>query len=178
MTNKRKKPVVAYAKISRVKVSNLLDKGFNQTQVAKKIGCSRMTVYKIIKELKLVTAKAITLGEETSVKLLDTSINTLEQLNTVNAGILDEMDKIKDELSFANKSEKKELRDTDIKYKAEHRKQMKLLLEIYSTTHQIEEVHKFQKIVMDVIRELEPAAAKEIIKRLRVEQFVNKDLLI
>lgn len=174
----KKKDCSGKAKVSRVKVKNLLAKGMSQTQVAKELGCARNTVCTIIKEQKLVTTKAVTLGEDVSKRLLDTNINTLDQLNRVNASLLDEMDKIKEELNYSDKGERKELRDVDIKYKAEHRKQMKLLLEIYSTTHQIEQVHKFQKIVMDVIRELEPTAAREIIKRLRAEQFVNKDLLI
>lgn len=179
LTKKEKKADCSgKAKVSRTKVKNLLTKGMTQTQVAKELGCSRQTVCVIIKEQKLVVTKAITLGEDTAVKILDTDINVMQDLAQTNRSLKNQLVKVEDELNACNKNEKKELRDSHIKYTAEMRKQGKLLLDIHATTHQIEEVHKFQKIVMSVIRELSPEAAREIIKRLRVEQFVNRELIL
>lgn len=179
LTKKEKKADCSgKAKVSRTKVKNLLAKGMSQTHIARELGCSRQTVCVIIKEQKLVTTKAITLGEDVAIKLLDTDINVMHDLAHTNRSLKNQLGKVDDELENCNKSEKKELRDTHIKYTAEIRKQGKLLLDIHATTHQIEEVHKFQKIVMSVIRELEPTAAREIIKQLRAEQFVNKELLL
>lgn len=178
LTKKEKKSDCSgKAKVSRAKVKNLLNKGLSRVQIARELGCSRMTIHNIVKEQKLVTAKAITLGAETSVKLLDNNINAMQQLNDVNDLLKSELGRISESLVSCNKGDKKELRDTQIKYLSELRKQLKLLLEIYSTTFEISQVREFQKVVMDVIGELAPEARSEIIKRLKVEQFMRKDML-
>lgn len=165
-------------KVSRTKVHNLLAQGYTKAQVAKELGCTRNTIYNIIKQHKMIQTKAITVGQKTSTALLGTSIDAMGQLNNVNEIIVAELDKVTHSLAVCDKSEEKGLRDAQIKYLQETRKQLKLLLEIYQTVHDISQVHKFQNVVLDVIRDIAPEARKEIIKRLRVEQFVNKELLI
>lgn len=174
--NMKRRNNVFRVKVSRVKVTNLLAKGLTQAEVAETLGCTRRTINNIVRERKIVKTTAVTLGQDNAIRLLDNSIDAMAQLNKTNAGLLEEMDKIKDELVSCGKGDRKEIRDVQIKYLGEHRKQIKLLLEIYATTHQIQEVHAFQKVVMDVIRDIDPEAAREIISRLKAEQFVNKDL--
>jgi uncharacterized radical SAM superfamily protein len=187
------------AKIDKVKLHRLLSSGKSQKEAAQVFGVTEGAISKAVKTLNINVVKNVAL--ETAHKVVDRNLNTLEQLQKINADAVELLDL----LMRWNRGDKKALqilesqvrkvkvkgteqeiaeyrfkdpRELALRCMAEIRGQLSLQLDIFKTLYDVEAIAEFQKEVLSAIAEVSPDVRSEIIQRLKKRRTLRATLIV
>jgi hypothetical protein len=132
--------------------------------VAQHFGVSEAAISKARKKLNLAVVKNVAL--ETAHKVVDKSLNAIDQLYKIN----EQANTLLDDLEQSP--------ELKLKTMAEIRGQLKLQLEIFQTLYDLKQVQAFQNAVLEAIGEESPDARKRIIARLKERSALRATLSI
>jgi hypothetical protein len=153
---------------------NLVHSGHSPKEIAEKLGVGVSGVCKRLKALKICITKDVTL--RSAPKLVDNSLNAMEQLHKINRLINKELDHIQEEIEGAKGAERQVLQDQRLKHVAEVRKQLSLVLEIAQTLYGLDEVKAFQEEVLAAIGEVAPEVRAAIVENLQRRHAIRSVL--
>jgi hypothetical protein len=166
-----------HKKIDKIELAQMLHSGRSISQCAEYFGTSISAVSQAKKSLAKREAEVMV--TENATRAVQTKLNAIEQLLTVNESTLDLladlrgcMDNDPDALKKMDAlCERKRIRITDPKKLflsccGELRKQIELMQSIEKTYFDLQAVQQFQETVLETINEVTPDAKAEIIKRL------------
>ena len=133
-------------KIDRVKLSQLLRTGKSQREIAQVFGVTEGAVTKAKKELNISVIKNVAL--ENAHRVVDKSLNTVDQLQKINIHANQLLDEIE------------QSPEIKIKLMSEIRGQLKLQLDIFQTLYDMKAVQEFQQEVLSAIGDAKPGGEK------------------
>jgi len=158
-------------KIPIIQLEKLVREGNGVSQIAKKMGVTKGAVSKALKRLNVAISKDVAL--RSAPEVVEKKLDAMSQLININKLINNELSYIEENIKTASMKERKELQDQKLKHVAEVRKQLGLLLNIAQTFYNIEEVKRFQEIVIKAIGSVSPELRKEIIHALHQENAIK-----
>lgn len=183
-------------KFDRAQLSQLLQAGKSQREIAQILGVSESAVSRAKKELKNSVTKVATMEaahtvvereldiagqlfgvNENAQELLslcmawargdDVAIQVMEsQVRKVRVGRGEDTEEVS-EYKF------KDPREIALKAMAEIRQQLRFQFEIYESLYDMKEVQKFQSVVVEVIREVDKETADKIVRSLKKEHALR-----
>jgi AraC-like DNA-binding protein len=139
---------MARAKIDRIKVKELYDKGIRPIDIAKKLGCSKGAVSKILKEMGLEVTKAAVSEAPKYEQRRDAATKHLLYLADKAKS---ELDWIESTVPPANDVEYREWQNQKLKFAAEMRKLISAMADIGYKLFQVEEVNEVIRIIDEEI---------------------------
>ncbi len=183
-------------KIDEFELQKLLDQGFNQVEIAKHFGVSKVAVCKKIKRLSEGKTKVTVL--EKAGQIVENKLDAIEQLKKIN----DYANELLDLLMRWNRGDKaalqvlesqvtnrkvrigkktefvKEYKFSDprqlaLRAMGEIREQLRLQLEIFKALYDMQTVKEFQEEVLDVIGSVDPELKDRIIWRLKQRRAIR-----
>ena len=189
-------------KIDRVKLNQLLKAGKSQREVAQVFDVTEGAISKAKKELNLAVVKSVSL--ESAHKVVDKSLNAVEQLQAINIKanqMLNELtgeDKVIDRIvkavegaltyegdpkkqaAYIRKIVKQISQDRFLALKSmsEIRGQLNLQLEIFKTLYDFKAVSEFQQEVVNIMGEVSPELRNKFIKRLKERRALRSSVSI
>ena len=188
-------------KIDRVKLSQMLNAGKTQRQVAQVLGVTEGAVSKAKKELNINVVKNVAL--ETAHKVVDKNLDTLAQLQKINDNANELLDllmrwnrgddealqvletqvrKIRigkgENVEWVKEYKFKDPRELALRAMGEIRGQMSLQLEIFKTMSDLETIREFQTEVLTAIGETSKEVRDAIIKRLKEKRALRTSVQV
>ena len=197
LTSFRRTLASVFTKMSKVKLSQMLQSGKSQRQCAKVFGVTEGAISQVKKELKVNVVKSVAL--ENAHRVVTKNLNTVEQLQKIN----DNANELLDLLMRWNRGDEEALqvlesqvrkvkirgseeeitayrfkdpRELALKAMAEIRGQLKLQLDIFQTLYDLTAVAEFQKEVLHAIGEADPETRKRIISALQARRAIRSTL--
>lgn len=185
--------------IDRVKLSQLLNSGKPQKEIASILGVTEGAISKAKRELNISVVKNITL--ERAHQVVDKSLNAIEQLQKINGYANEMLDllmkwqrgdgealqvlesqvrkvKVRGEEGEVTEYKIKDPRELALKAMAEIRGQLGLQLDLFKTLYDIQAVADFQREVLDIIGEVEPDVRDRIIQRLKEGRALRQAVVL
>jgi DNA-binding transcriptional regulator GbsR (MarR family) len=162
---------VARKKFSNLELEPLIREGLGVSEIARKLGVSKGSVSKRLKELRVGITKDVALRSAS--QIVDRQINAMDQLNRINSLIHKELNYIEENIETAKGEERRELQDQRLKHVAEVRKQLHLLLDIAQALYNAEEVKAFQETVLEEIGRASPEIQERIIEGLQQRRAIR-----
>jgi len=163
-------------KISLVQLERLVREGNSVSQIAKKLGVTKGSVSKRLKDLRVGITKDVVL--RSAPQIVDRQLNAMDQLKKVNGLINNELDYIEKNIETATGQERKELQEQRLKHVAEVRKQLGLLLDIAQALYNAEEVAAFQQSVIEEIGHAAPEVRDRILQRLNERRAIRSTIAL
>lgn len=141
----------------------LVEEGRNQQEAAVHFGVSEAAISKRVKALNINLTRHV--GLERAKTVADHGLNIVEQLQTVNNVIQEELNWA---IEAARKpgADRKGLQQVVIDLTSEIRKQLRFQLEILRSLYDMRGVAEFQKEVLDVIGNTAPEIRNAIVRQL------------
>lgn len=161
-------------KISIIQLEQLVREGNGVSQIAKKLNVTKGAVSKALKKLNVAISKDVTL--RSAPQVVEKKLDAMSQLININELINSELSYIEENIKTASAKERKELQDQKLKHVAEVRKQLGLLLNIAQTFYSVEEIKRFQEIVIKAIGGVSPELRKKIIDALYQQRAIKSTL--
>jgi len=183
-------------KIDRVKLSQMLNAGKSQRQAAQVFGVTEGAVSKAKKELNINVVKNVAL--ETAHKVVDRNLDTLAQLQKINANANELLDLLMrwnrgdDEalqvletqvrkirigkgknVEWVKECKFKDPRELALRAMAEIRGQISLQLDIFKSMFDLEAIREFQAEVLAAIGETSKEVRDAIIERLKEKRALR-----
>ncbi|MDI6872526.1 MAG: HTH domain-containing protein [Bacillota bacterium] len=150
------------------KLQDLLKETDNKSELARRLGVSRPTLYGLLKELKEKgTAIVAKRDAAAAARVVDRQINIVDQLRNAN----DEAWKIVRELAKDDPS-------TKVRALAEIRQQLELQAKLIQMLYDANTIREFQEEVLAVIGEAAPDVRDKIIARLKERRAVRTALTV
>jgi predicted transcriptional regulator len=185
--------------IDRVKLSQLLNSGKPQNEIARILGVTEGAISKAKKELNISVVKNVTL--ERAHQVVDKSLNAIEQLQKINNYANEMLDllmrwnrgdgealqilesqvrkvKVKGTENKVSEYKIKDPRELALKAMAEIRGQLGLQLDLFKTLYDIQAVADFQREVLEIIGEVEPDVRDRIIQRLKEGRALRQSVVL
>ncbi len=163
-------------KINIAELEKLIRDGNSQGQAARLIGVSKQAVSATLKRLKASNERsALSVSEPVVKALVGSKIDGMKQLKKINDTVIHEINFLNQKIKDSNDGEREDLVFQRLKHIAEIRKQLGLLLDISKELYNVEEVQRFQQMVLDTIGEVDENVRNKIIERfgkLRAPQSV------
>jgi hypothetical protein len=153
-------------KINRIKLSQMLNSGKTQREIARFFGVTEGAISKAKGELNISVVKNV--GLEQAHKIVEKNLNAVDQLYRINQKaneLLDQAIQAKDH-------------DTTLKAMREIRGQLELQLSILKALYDIEAVADFQRAVLENIGEVAPDVREKIIRSLRENKSLRQSVEI
>jgi transposase-like protein len=170
-------------KFSDYQLEQLVKKGNGVSQIARKLGVSKGTVSKRLKQLKVGISKSVTLHH--AGEIVKKEINAVEQLLRINENanaLLDRLMRVvegdKEELARVKPllGGKSGIIEAALKVKSEIRAQLRLQLEMVKSLYDLNTVAEFQRIMLHEIGRVDPDVQNRIMQRLQKIQAVYSTL--
>ena len=183
---------ITKCKINDRKMLRMIDQGKTQVEVAKFFGVSKQAISKRLKNLGIKTTRVII--NKKIEKIVDRKIDTMDQLIRINNHANEILEVVMKwgrgddealqvlEGQIGNKKNNaqmfrlKDPREVALKACAEIRNQLKLQFEIIQTLYSLQAVDEFQKVVLEVIGEVDEGVRNEIIYRINSKRAVKSAL--
>jgi predicted transcriptional regulator len=175
---------MAKSKIDRVELHQMVKEGVPGTEIAEHFGVTPGAISKAKKELRIDVVKNVAL--ESAHRVVDSSINAVEQLQKVNQNanaLLDmcmawgsgdeESAQMFEKWAKEKKVSMKDPRDLALRAMAEIRGQLKLQLELLNSMYDMKMVQEFQHEVLNTIGEINKDVRDEIIRRLQEKRALR-----
>ncbi|MFH1885420.1 MAG: winged helix-turn-helix transcriptional regulator [Pseudomonadota bacterium] len=143
----------------------LSDQGLSQKDIARRLGVSEGGVSKALRRINTAAAKDVAL--RTAGRINDRKLNVMDQLGELVAKLRAELDNIEQELESRPGKERMAWQDQQIKYAAELRKQISVVMDVMKTMYDINEVRTFQEVVIEEIGHADEETKQRIVNRLR-----------
>lgn len=186
-------------KIDKIKLNRLLSSGKSQKEVAQLFGVTEGAISKAVKGLNIAVVKNVAL--ENAHKVVEKHLNTLDQLQKINAYANDLLDLLmrwnkgdKEALQILESQVRKvrirgseeeiteyrfkDPRELALKAMAEIRGQLSLQLDIFKTLYDVEAVAQFQREVLTAIEEVAPDVRNRIIRGLKEGRALRGSLTV
>jgi hypothetical protein len=188
-------------KIDKVKLHRMLSSGKSQKEAAQLFGVTDGAISKVAKNLNIGVVKNIAL--ESAHKVVEKNLNTLAQLQKINAYANDLLDllmrwnkgdaealqilesqvsqrkvRVGDREEFVTEYKFKDPRELALRCMAEIRGQLNLQLDIFRTLYDVEAIAEFQKEVLSAIEEVSPDVRNTIIQRLKERKALRGSLTV
>jgi hypothetical protein len=186
-------------KIDKVKLHRLLSGGKSQKEAAQVFGVTEGAISRVVKNLNIAVVKNVVL--ENAHKVVEKNLNTLDQLQKINAYANDLLDllmrwnkgdsealqilesqvrrvKVKGSEEQVTEYRFKDPRELALKAMAEIRGQLGLQLDIFKTLYDVEAVAQFQKEVLTAIGEVAPNVRNTIIRHLKEGKSLRGTLTV
>jgi transcriptional regulator with XRE-family HTH domain len=186
-------------KIDRVKLSQLLNSGKSQREVAQVFGVTEGAISKARKELNLAVVKNVSL--ENAHKVVGKNLDAVAQLQKINQDANELLDLLMrwnrgDEEALqvlesqvrkvrVGKTEKffeefkfKDPRELALRAMAEIRGQLNLQLDIFKALYDMQAVAEFQREVLEAIGEVAPDVRDRIIRHLKERRTLRQSVSI
>jgi predicted transcriptional regulator len=161
-------------KIDPKKLVELREQGMSGVAMAQYFNVSPAAISKSLKKLDM--ALAVDIATRTAPEIVDDKLDAIEQLKKISRSINKELDYIEQRIKNASARERKDLEERKLKHAQEIRKQVNLMIYIASTMYNLEEVAKFQAIVLEEIGNADEETKARIIKRLKAERSLRRSL--
>lgn len=161
-------------KIPIIQLEQLVREGNGVSQIARKLNVTKGAVSKALKRLNVAISKDVAL--RSAPQIVRKNLDAMAQLININELINSELSYIEENIKTASTKERKELQDQKLKHVAEVRKQLGLLLNIAQTFYSIDEVKRFQEIVIKAIGSVSPELRKEIIHALHQQGAIKSTI--
>jgi hypothetical protein len=139
-------------KINKNKLFQMLADGKNLTECARHFGVSPAAVHKAKKGMAVVVAKDLHLAS--AHKFVDQHLNTVEQLRRINTRANELLEQAENDPRIA------------LKCMSEIRAQLRLQNETLAMLAQMSAVIEFQQEIIQILKEIDPDAKNEFIRRL------------
>ena len=159
---------MARAKIDKLKVKQLYDKGVRPVEIAKKLNCTKGTISKILKLMNLEVTKAVVSEAPKYEKRRDVATKHLLYLADKAKG---ELDWIESTVPPQNDAEYRDWQNQKLKFAAEMRKLISAMADIGYKLFQVEEVNEVIRIIDEEIGRESESCQKRI--RERIQQRRN-----
>jgi predicted transcriptional regulator len=183
-------------KLSDKKLLSLVDEGRSLAEIARTRGISRQAVSKRLIELRGKTTRVVAVKKVEQV--VEKKLNALDQLYKINQdaneildllmrwnrGDKEALQVLESQVKRIRIGEGEELEIQQVKFKdprelalramAEIRGQLSLQLEIYQTLFSVQAAEEFQKVVLEVIGEVDVKVRDEIVRRLNQRRSVRQ----
>ncbi len=159
------------AKIPIIELDRLVREGNGVSQIAKKLGVTKGSVSKRLKNLRVGISKDVVL--RSAPKIVDRQLNAMDQLKRINELINNELSYIEKNIQTATGEQRRELQEQRLKHVAEIRKQLGLLLDIAQALYNAEEVAAFQQSVLEEIGNVSTEVRDTIVERLNKRRAIR-----
>jgi len=153
-------------------VRRLAETGLGCTAIAERLGCSKGAISKVLKKHRIAVAQDMVMAS--AARMVDKKIDALAQLHDINARLQEEVAFMRDHMRSLKPQERKDWEREYVAAMSEVRKQLNLVLEIGRTLYNIEEVERFQNVVMEVLNEADPELRAEVVRRLRSRRSLRR----
>jgi len=186
-------------KIDRLKLHRLLQQGKLQNEIAQLFGVTKGAISKAKKGLSIDVVRTVSL--ESAHKVVEKNLNTLDQLQKINAYANELLDLLMrwnkgDEVAiqilesqvrkvkvgkgedFVKEFKFKDPRELALKAMAEIRGQLELQLEIFKTLYDVEAAAEFQREVLEAIGEVSHDVRDKIIRVLKERRALRGTLQV
>jgi transcriptional regulator with XRE-family HTH domain len=152
-------------KISTLELEKYLRQNMTVSQIAKKAGVAKSTVSERLKNLRVAVTKHVTL--KNGGRLAERKYDAMDQLGKISAAVNRELDWIKGKIEAGpSDKDRRKWQDSQLSHCAEIRKQVELMLKIATELYRIEEVQRFQQVVLEEIANESPETRERIVRRL------------
>ena len=186
-------------KIDRLKLHRLLQQGKLQNEIAQLFGVTKGAISKAKKGLNIDVVRTVSL--ESAHKVVEKNLNTLDQLQKINAYANELLDLLMrwnkgDEVAiqilesqvrkvkvgkgedFVKEFKFKDPRELALKAMAEIRGQLALQLDIFKTLYDVEAAAEFQREVLEAIGEVSHDVRDKIIRTLKERKALRGSLQV
>jgi len=141
------------------KLLRLIDRQkMSQSEAARELGFSRQAVSQRLQQIRGRTTKAVVVKKVE--KIVDHKLDLMAQLKKINSRANDLLDMAEDD-------------SLRLKAMSEIRGQLRLQLEVFQALFSLQAAEEFQRIVLEVIGEVDEDARKEIVDRLNHERSIR-----
>ena len=141
-----------------------LDAGHTQADAARHFCVSESAISQRVRTLQIATSKVVAL--ERAGEVVDQKLDAAARLQHIQQVIDEELRCAVDRVQ-APGAERAKLQDTILKLAAEVRQQLGLQLNISRTLINLKVVREFQHSVVEVISEVDPSVARQIVAKLK-----------
>jgi transcriptional regulator with XRE-family HTH domain len=153
-------------RINPIELDRLLAEGFSQNETARRMGFSKQAVSQFLQKRKQHEQGIKNLPAKTPKSEFE-GTRLLKRVMSIVIAELRYLDKKMSEITEDHQENRPSLNFQRLKYLAEARKQIALVLEIDKERFGIEEVLKFQNFVLEKIGEIDEQTRDQIIEGLR-----------
>jgi hypothetical protein len=173
-------------KIDDVKLKRLIRSGKTVNHCAQVFDCTVQAIRQRLKAMDIIVGRHLAMNVEKVERisnqtfdaadevqrLYKSTVETLERLERAMKGEIDpsELDPI-----LAGKTSPGEMY---IKVVAETRKQLSFMNDIFKTYFDIKQVQHFQQRVIEILRECDPAVAREFVERMSRERALHSSIAL
>jgi transcriptional regulator with XRE-family HTH domain len=158
-------------RINPIELDRLLGENLSLSEAARRMGFSKQAVSQFLQNRK---------KQEQGIKNLPANPHTefegMKILNKILSTVTKELSHLDNQINEASEEKRSSLNFQRLKYLAEARKQIALILEIDKERFSIEEVLKFQNFVLEKIGEIDEQTRDEIIEGLRRGKSIRRVL--
>ena len=155
---------MARAKIDKLKVKQLYDKGVRPVEIAKKLNCTKGAISKILKLMNLEVTKAVVSEAPKYEKRRDAATKHLLYLADKAKG---ELDWIESTVPPKNDSEYRDWQNQKLKFAAEMRKLISAMADIGYKLFQVEEINEVIRTIDEEIGRESESCQKRIRERIQ-----------
>ncbi len=141
-----------------------LDAGHSQADAARHFSVSESAISQRVRTLQIATSKVVAL--ERAAEVVDQKLDATARLQHVQQVIDEELRCAVDRAKEPG-ADRAKLQDTILKLAAEVRQQLGLQLNISRTLIDLKVVREFQRSVVEVISEVDPSVARQIVAKLK-----------
>ncbi len=160
-------------KINPIELDRLLTEGLSMSEAGRRMGFTKQAVSQFLQKRKQ-QEQGIKNPPAKSPHSEFEGSKVLKKVMSIVTGELRYLDKKISEITEANEEKRPSLNFQRLKYLAEARKQIALVLEIDKERFSIEEVLKFQNFVLEKIGEIDEQTRDQIIEGLRRGKSIRR----